>query len=266
MGRQNRLLILVVVIALAIAAIPAVVSAAGGTFIDDDTSIFEANIEWMAASGVTKGCSPDEFCPEDNVTRGQMAAFMQRFAGYLGAEDGVVSKADNATTAGTAGSAATAGHATTAATATNAGHATTADSATTAASASNATTIAGRTVGCTAGQTEFAGECWENAPRASVSSVFEAADACGDEGGRLPGGLELRRFGQISSITTPAGEWTSEIYFDGSFRAYTWDQTFGLADHSTIFTAPLRCVFPLIETSATPASVAPAGTVGANGV
>ncbi len=101
MGRQNRLLILIVVGALAVAAIPAVVSAAGGTFVDDDTSIFEADIEWLAASGVTKGCNPptnDRFCPEDNVTRGQMAAFMKRFAGYVGAEDGTPGEADNADT------------------------------------------------------------------------------------------------------------------------------------------------------------------------
>ncbi len=88
---------------LVVAAIPAVAVAAGGTFADDDDSIFESSIEWLAASGVTAGCNPptnDNFCPNDNVTRGQMAAFMQRFAAYLGAEDGIVSKADNAAAVG----------------------------------------------------------------------------------------------------------------------------------------------------------------------
>ena len=52
-----------------------------GTFFDDDDSIFEADIEQLAASGITKGCNPptnDKFCPKSNVTRGQMAAFLDR--------------------------------------------------------------------------------------------------------------------------------------------------------------------------------------------
>ena len=87
---------------------PVAVIAAGGTFTDDDDSIFEANIEWLAAADVTRGCNPptnDNFCPNDNVTRGQMAAFMHRFAQFLGAEDGQVSSADTADTATTADSA-----------------------------------------------------------------------------------------------------------------------------------------------------------------
>ena len=52
-----------------------------GTFSDDDSSVFEADIEWMAAEGITKGCNPpsnDRFCPDSDVTRGQMAAFLRR--------------------------------------------------------------------------------------------------------------------------------------------------------------------------------------------
>jgi hypothetical protein len=50
-------------------------------FIDDDGSVFEADIERLAAAGITKGCNPpvnDRFCPNDYVTRGQMAAFFHR--------------------------------------------------------------------------------------------------------------------------------------------------------------------------------------------
>jgi len=56
-------------------------------FTDDDGSMFEADIEWLAATGVTKGCNPPantEFCPNDPVTRAQMAAFLTR---ALGLED-----------------------------------------------------------------------------------------------------------------------------------------------------------------------------------
>jgi hypothetical protein len=47
-------------------------------FTDDEGSVFEANINALAAAGITKGCSTTSFCPDDNVTRGQMAAFLNR--------------------------------------------------------------------------------------------------------------------------------------------------------------------------------------------
>jgi|GEM_PF-530469 len=53
----------------------------GGTFHDDDDSIFEASIEAIAAADITLGCNPpfnDRFCPTASVTRGQMAAFLVR--------------------------------------------------------------------------------------------------------------------------------------------------------------------------------------------
>jgi hypothetical protein len=51
------------------------------TFTDDDTSVFEADIDALAAAGITKGCNPptnDMYCPNNPVTRGQMAAFLYR--------------------------------------------------------------------------------------------------------------------------------------------------------------------------------------------
>jgi polyhydroxybutyrate depolymerase len=50
----------------------------GGTFTDDDGSVHEADIEGLAASGITSGCSETRFCPDSPVTRGQMAAFLHR--------------------------------------------------------------------------------------------------------------------------------------------------------------------------------------------
>ena len=44
-------------------------------------SVFVGDIEGVAAAGVTRGCNPpgnDRFCPDDFVTRGQMAAFLSR--------------------------------------------------------------------------------------------------------------------------------------------------------------------------------------------
>ena len=62
------------------------VQAAGtNPFIDDDGHVFENAIEWLAAEGITQGCNPpvnNMFCPNDRVTRGQMAAFLVRAQGY----------------------------------------------------------------------------------------------------------------------------------------------------------------------------------------
>ncbi|MDH3193478.1 MAG: DUF3152 domain-containing protein [Acidimicrobiia bacterium] len=55
-----------------------------GKFKDDDGSVFEADIEWIATQGITLGCNPplnDHYCPGEAVTRGQMAAFLDRAFG-----------------------------------------------------------------------------------------------------------------------------------------------------------------------------------------
>jgi hypothetical protein len=57
---------------------------AANRFIDDDGSIFETDIEALAAAGVTLGCNPPantEFCPNDPVYRDQMASFLGRALG-----------------------------------------------------------------------------------------------------------------------------------------------------------------------------------------
>jgi hypothetical protein len=56
-----------------------------GLFSDDNDSVFEADIEWLATEGITQGCNPPantRFCPDDPVTRGQMAAFLVRALAY----------------------------------------------------------------------------------------------------------------------------------------------------------------------------------------
>lgn len=42
---------------------------------------FHADIDWLADAGVTKGCGGSNYCPKENVTREQMAAFMRRLSG-----------------------------------------------------------------------------------------------------------------------------------------------------------------------------------------
>ena len=52
-----------------------------GTFADTTGHVFEADVAALAAAGITRGCDPpanSRFCPDDPVTRGQMAAFLVR--------------------------------------------------------------------------------------------------------------------------------------------------------------------------------------------
>ena len=52
-----------------------------GTFWDDEGSVHEANIEIIAEHGITRGCNPpddDRFCPDRDITRGEIAAFIRR--------------------------------------------------------------------------------------------------------------------------------------------------------------------------------------------
>jgi hypothetical protein len=69
-----------------------------GVFVDDDDSVFEADIEALAAAGITTGCNPptnDRFCPSANVTRGQMAAFLTRALDLPAGPTGVFSDDDD---------------------------------------------------------------------------------------------------------------------------------------------------------------------------
>jgi len=58
-----------------------------GFFTDDDGDTFEADIEAIADADITRGCNPPantRFCPDNDVTRGEMAAFLRRALGLSG--------------------------------------------------------------------------------------------------------------------------------------------------------------------------------------
>lgn len=88
-------------IVVATAALVAPVTAfASHQFTDvPNSNIFHDDIDWMRDNGVTAGCNPpanDEYCPEENVTREQMAAFMRRLEskGVFLPKDGKAADAD----------------------------------------------------------------------------------------------------------------------------------------------------------------------------
>ncbi|HLT96348.1 MAG TPA: S-layer homology domain-containing protein, partial [Acidimicrobiia bacterium] len=52
----------------------------GFTDVPDD-HLFAKEIRWLAEHRITRGCNPpanDQFCPDESITRGQMAAFLNR--------------------------------------------------------------------------------------------------------------------------------------------------------------------------------------------
>lgn len=71
--------VLVAVVAFAIPSAQGIVLS--GFFTDDDLHTFEGDIDAIAAVGITKGCNPPantHFCPNEDVSRGEMAAFLRR--------------------------------------------------------------------------------------------------------------------------------------------------------------------------------------------
>jgi hypothetical protein len=103
--RKRRLTAFMVALAVLIATPLAVVAADAFTDVPD-SNVFHDDIAWLADANVTKGCNPPdntEFCPGDNVTREQMAAFMRRLAQNKVVDAATAETADHATTAGHAG-------------------------------------------------------------------------------------------------------------------------------------------------------------------
>jgi hypothetical protein len=64
-------------------ALPTVTTSAVAQNCDGFTDVlasspFCPDVTWIASYGITKGCAPSQFCPNESVTRLQMAAFMHR--------------------------------------------------------------------------------------------------------------------------------------------------------------------------------------------
>ncbi|MPZ53406.1 MAG: hypothetical protein GEU79_11860 [Acidimicrobiia bacterium] len=79
---MKRTLILVICMLTLAAAVPTAAQELppGGSFTDDNGSVHEGAIEAIYTERITTGCNAEEtlFCPDDPVTRGQMAAFLVR--------------------------------------------------------------------------------------------------------------------------------------------------------------------------------------------
>ena len=67
-------------------------------FFDDDESVFEVDINSITSVGITQGCNPptsSQYCVNDNITRGQMAAFLVRTLALPAGPDAFVDDSDS---------------------------------------------------------------------------------------------------------------------------------------------------------------------------
>ena len=76
-------------------------SASGDYFSDDGASMHQADINRLAQAGITNGCGGGRYCPDDSVTRGEMASFISRALGlaasstdYFSDDTGSIHEAD----------------------------------------------------------------------------------------------------------------------------------------------------------------------------
>lgn len=152
-----------------------------------------------------------------------------------------------------------AGHAVSADSADNAAHAETADSARraeeaemalNAVNAIAAETINGHRVGCDEGLDSFAGSCWQASANAADTAP-NAATKCTEQGGTLPGALELAAFAKVDGVILDAGdEWSSDIPVVSGLDLYavvTVSSTRQVNSAPSTNLKKYRCVFPLVH-------------------
>jgi hypothetical protein len=83
---KNKLVrrVFIILAALTIFLTGTIVAGAGTLFDDvDDTAIYRDAVEWLVNRAITLGCGGNNYCPNNRVTRAQMAMFMQRLGTAL---------------------------------------------------------------------------------------------------------------------------------------------------------------------------------------
>ena len=79
-GTTRLTLILGVAVVAVLAAAAGALAVGGFGDVEEGDTHADA-IEWLLGAGVTEGCEPGQYCPDEPVTRAQMASFLQRLAG-----------------------------------------------------------------------------------------------------------------------------------------------------------------------------------------
>jgi hypothetical protein len=80
-GSTNRRRLAIVLATVGLLSIATVALADHGFTDVPHDSTHEAGIDYVAAAGITQGCTADEYCPNDPLTRAQMGTFLHRSSG-----------------------------------------------------------------------------------------------------------------------------------------------------------------------------------------
>jgi hypothetical protein len=206
-GRMSTSVILAAIV-MAFVAFPLGVIASHQFTDVPDSYQFHNDIDAVKDAGVTSGCGDGTtYCPEDFVTRGQMAAFLNRLGALAADKDPVVN-------------------------------------------AKTSESTDGWSIGCPSGTDLAGGLCFDESTRGTATSALNASDLCADLGSsiltgrgqiwKLPTALELRSAEVNGDIVVSAEEWTSTFYFDGTFRAMSYNGT-SLDDDAYTDDHPYRC-------------------------
>lgn len=84
---MRRCIPLLVLLLVAVAAVPATATVPSGRFVDDDAIPGEVHLETLAEWGVIHGCNPPHntrICPDGTLTRAEAAKILVRTGEYLG--------------------------------------------------------------------------------------------------------------------------------------------------------------------------------------
>jgi hypothetical protein len=81
-GSTNRRRLAIVLATVGLLSIATVALADHGFTDVPHDSTHEAGIDYVAAAGITQGCTADEYCPNDPLTRAQMGTFLHRSSGH----------------------------------------------------------------------------------------------------------------------------------------------------------------------------------------
>lgn len=120
-------------------------------------------------------------------------------------------------------------------------------------SAGDAATLAGHAAACPSGATLIRGTCFDSSPNALVSTLKEAADACAQKGGRLPGPLELYAVRSVINLGTGTGtdhQYTDSVYANTAGVNYSTivvDGTGEFTEQSTETPAHYVCAYALVR-------------------
>jgi hypothetical protein len=121
-------------------------------------------------------------------------------------------------------------------------------SAASASQAGNAATVGGHAAACPAGTVLIRGICFDPAPSPAVDKVQDAAEACANRGGFLPGPLEA--YSARTQVNLGGGVFTDTYYANTAgvnYRTIVVDAAGNMTERAFDFDTPYLCAYQLVR-------------------